>query len=465
MLAATVKDIERFVDHAGKVLAIRENSTVAQAAKKMTDNNIGCLAVFDTNKNFAGVITERDILAKVIAKNIPPSNALVANIMTANPVSVAMDTSIEVLEQLMAENQIRHLPVLDNDRPVGMVSSRDLIAYQLHSNKAMKAAAEQLAMLSTKLKNLPLKDVIALAIDEVPVAFSAQRAVLALPKKDSSDLVIYRSDCPLSRKGLLDPDKMRSLCEDNQVTSASVCEQCRCLGAKKTYIIIPLRIRDPLGDSFRDGYATTGFLCMCSFTTPNGDGEKLRLYKASLLQEILTLSLVNAWLYETCRKVCSEGQIEPITGVTTSRALDSIFRAECARATRYHWPFTVAVLRLDNFKQISERTSPDIADNAVRHLAKTLKDHVRATDVVARYEADKLILILPETDLDEAQTLLRRIHDRLTDTALPGVKSMPTILCGTALWDGSHAGAPAALIQRAEADLEAKYAPAPTSAP
>jgi CBS domain-containing protein len=98
MLAATVKDIERFVDHPGKVLGIKENSTVAQAAKKMTDNNVGCLVVFDTHKNFAGVITERDILAKVVAKPIPPQNVLVRDIMTAAPVSCTTDTTVEVLE-------------------------------------------------------------------------------------------------------------------------------------------------------------------------------------------------------------------------------------------------------------------------------------------------------------------------------------------------------------------------------
>jgi diguanylate cyclase (GGDEF)-like protein len=462
MLAATVKDIERFVDHPGKVLGIKENSTVAQAAKKMTDNNVGCLVVFDAHKKFAGVITERDILAKVITKNMQPSSALVANIMTADAISVTMDTTVEVLEQLMAERQIRHLPILAETEPIGMVSSRDLIAYQLHSSKAMRAAAEQLAMLSTKLKNLPLKDVIALAIDEVPAAFGAQRAVLALPKKDSSDLVIYRSECALSRKDLLEPEKISTLGENNQVTSTNVCENCRRLGAKKAKIVIPLRVEDPLATHGRDRRTATGFLCMCSFSTPNGNGEKLRVYKASLLQAILTCNVTNARLYETYRQLCSEGQIEPITGVTTSRALDSIFRAECARATRYHWPFTVAVLRLDNFKQINDQAGPDVADKAMRNLAKTVKDHVRATDVVARYETDKFILILPETNLDEAQTLLRRICDRIAQITLPRVKSA-AILYGTAIWDGSHAGEPAELIQRAEQDLEAQAAKIPAN--
>jgi len=459
MLAATVKDIERFADHPGEVLAVKDSTTVAQAAKKMTDNNVGCLAVFDAHRNFTGVITERDILAKVTARNIQPGNVLVTEIMTPNPISCTAGTTVDVLEQLMAENQIRHLPILDDDRPIGMLSSRDLIAYQLHSSKAMKAAAEQLAMLSTKLKNLPLKDVVALAIDEVPITFAAQRAVLALPKKDSSDLVLYRRDCPLSRKDLLDPERIGSLFDNNQVISANVCERCRCLGAKKTEIIIPLRIEDPLRKRAHDRRTATGFLCMCSFSTPNGNEEKLRLYKASLLQEILTLSLNNACLYEAYRHLCFEGHIEPITGVTTSRALDSIFRAECARAARYHWPFSVAVIRLDNLNQLTDQASLDVASDAMTNIAKTVKDHVRATDVVARYDADKLILILPETDLDEAQILLRRIRERLTKTTLPCIKEPPAILYGTALWDGSHTGAPTALIQRAEQDLEKQNSP------
>jgi len=180
VLTPIVKDIEQVAQQPGKLLTINENATVDEAAKKMTDNQIGCLVVFDAQDNFAGVLTERDMLAKILASSLPPDKVLVKHIMTTKAISCTIDTPIATIEQLMAEHKIRHVPIVEDGVPIGMVSSRDIIAYQLLSNKAMKNAAEQLAMLPAGLKSLDFDDVIALAINEVPKSFDADRAVLCL---------------------------------------------------------------------------------------------------------------------------------------------------------------------------------------------------------------------------------------------------------------------------------------------
>jgi len=187
----TVKDIEQFVEQPGGLLTTKENATIAEAAKKMSDNQVGCLVVFDMQNKFVGVLTERDILAKVTTRYLPPHNLLVREIMTTEPISCTMETTIEKAEQLMAEHKIRHLPIVEDGVPIGMVSSRDTIAYRLHNSKAMKAAAEQLAMLSTELKSLNLKDVIELAVSEVPKNLGAGRAVLCFAQKTSSELFAF----------------------------------------------------------------------------------------------------------------------------------------------------------------------------------------------------------------------------------------------------------------------------------
>lgn len=313
MFAPTVKDIEQVAKQPAKLLTIKENATAAQAAKKMTDNHVGCLLVFNTQNEFSGLLTERDILAKVTTKHTPPHNSLVANIMTTDPISCTMDTPIETVEQLMAEHQIRHIPVLDNGQPVGMVSSRDLIAYQIYTNKAMKTAAEQLAMLSTKLKSLNLKETIALAIDEVPKNFEADRAVLCFPPKTSYDLVIYRKDCILSRKELLDPKTTNQLSKNPHVTSTAICEECSRFGGRAPKLIIPLSIDGQLDNNTDNNKNNHSFLCMCRFNSSSGISERLRLYKASLLQQILSLNLTNAKLYYSYQKTQQDSQAKPST--------------------------------------------------------------------------------------------------------------------------------------------------------
>src|SRR4030042_2386705 len=158
----------------------------------MSANQVGCLIVLDAQNKFAGVVTERDMLAKVIAKSLSPDKLSVRDIMTTDVISCIMDTPIAKIEQLMAEHKIRHIPIVEDDLPIDMVSSRDLIAYQLSSNRDMKNAAEELAMLPTALKSLDFEDVVALAINEVPKSFNADCAALCFTQKDSSPSVIYR---------------------------------------------------------------------------------------------------------------------------------------------------------------------------------------------------------------------------------------------------------------------------------
>jgi CBS domain-containing protein len=175
MRKAIVKDIERVVKQPKRLLSIKENETAAEAAKKMTSNHVGCLVVLDTQGKFAGVLTERDMLAKVLATSLSPDNVLSRDIMTPNAIYCGTDTAMTDAEQLMAKHNIRHVPIVEEGVPVGMISSRDIIAYRLRSNKAMKAAAEQLAILSARLKGPDFNDILKLVIEEVPKLSSFRR--------------------------------------------------------------------------------------------------------------------------------------------------------------------------------------------------------------------------------------------------------------------------------------------------
>jgi CBS domain-containing protein len=295
-----VRDIEQFVEQPGRLFCVKDNATVAEAARRMSDNQVGCLVVFDPQDNFIGVVTERDVLAKVTATHMAPQNVLVSQIMTTQPISCTRDTTIEELEQLMDSHRIRHLPILENDQPVAMISSRDVIAYQLHSNKAMRAAAEQLTLLLTELKSLNLKDVITFTIEQVPKNFQAGKAVLCLTPKASSDLVIYRNDCNLARKHLLGTKAFEQISDANQVACTDICNECTQLGGQSPRLIIPLSANRQSDNDPESSLSSRGFLCMCRLKSFSEDAESLRLYKASLLQEMLSTNLTAAKVLQHC---------------------------------------------------------------------------------------------------------------------------------------------------------------------
>jgi len=448
----TVKDIDQAVKQPDKLLTIKENATVTEAAKKMSDNKVGCLVVFDTQGKFTGILSERDMLEKVLTTSLSQDSALVRDIMTADPISCTMNTPIAKVERIMAEHKIRHLPIVENGVPMGMVSSRDTIAYHLHSNKAMKTAAEQLAMLSTGLKSLELDDVIELAINEVPKSFEAECAVLCITQKDTPTPMIHRKGCRLSRENLLDPAKMKQLSQSTGVILDNGCEAC----CQAPRLVIPLTIYEQSADQNDCETAGQGFLCMCRLNQSSVDSEQSQLYKASLLREVLNVNLTNAKLYQDYQKARHDSEIDPLTGVGTRRVLEKVLKTEYARATRYNRCYCVAIVDIDNFKEINDTAGHAAGDRALQQLAKIMRESVRTTDVIiTRYGGDEFVLVMPETKIKGARVLLERLRRQVRTISIPKVKSV-TISSGLAELTENDDTAESTLSRADEALYEAK---------
>jgi CBS domain-containing protein len=101
----------------------RPEDTLAQAARKMWAQQTGSLLVLD-GSDLLGIVTERDIL-KAVATGIPLDTP-VSDAMSKDLITVDPGTSLREAARIMTEKWIRHLPVLDGDRLVGIVSQRDL---------------------------------------------------------------------------------------------------------------------------------------------------------------------------------------------------------------------------------------------------------------------------------------------------------------------------------------------------
>jgi CBS domain-containing protein len=104
--------------------------TVAQAARLMKEKRIGALLVLD-GVRLAGIFTERDALFRVIAEGRDPEKTRLAEVMTANPRTITADRPFGHALHLMHEGGFRHVPVVDQDRPLGVVSARDALGPEL----------------------------------------------------------------------------------------------------------------------------------------------------------------------------------------------------------------------------------------------------------------------------------------------------------------------------------------------
>ena len=127
----TVEEIDRVKKGECDVLTIDASATAVTAAEKMRHNHVGCLLVIDAKKGVVGILTERDITTKVVAVSADPAKTPVASIMTPKVVSCTMNTPLTKAQQLMAQFDIRHLPIVEGGSLMGMISSRDILAHEL----------------------------------------------------------------------------------------------------------------------------------------------------------------------------------------------------------------------------------------------------------------------------------------------------------------------------------------------
>jgi CBS domain-containing protein len=108
-----------------KFATIAPKATVREAARTMAERNIGAILVTE-GARLVGIFSERDILGRVVAKDLDPDTTPVESVMTRNPDSLPPNANIRDAMRLMVAHDYRHVPVLDGQRILGVVSARDI---------------------------------------------------------------------------------------------------------------------------------------------------------------------------------------------------------------------------------------------------------------------------------------------------------------------------------------------------
>jgi len=109
---------------------ITPDQSIADAARYMSERNVGAVCVLE-GERLVGILSERDMMKRVIAPNRDPGTTRVAEVMTAKPIVVDVHESYEKCLKVMKQASVRHLPVVEGDKLVGLVSLRDLLQVDL----------------------------------------------------------------------------------------------------------------------------------------------------------------------------------------------------------------------------------------------------------------------------------------------------------------------------------------------
>lgn len=125
------------------VETVSPETSVLDAAKVMNDHRIGSLVVVGHEGGIVGIVTERDFLRRVIADGRDPAETRVSQVMTRSILTCTPDTRLDEVRSTMRDRRVRHVPIIESDRLVGMISIGDL---NFAESQALNEQVEQLEM-------------------------------------------------------------------------------------------------------------------------------------------------------------------------------------------------------------------------------------------------------------------------------------------------------------------------------
>lgn len=136
MVPLTVKDIMR------KVITVDASLTVCEATKIMDEKNIGSVLIVK-NGEIIGILTERDVLRRVVAKGLDPWYTPVSQVMSFPLHTIDSNTDIITAGKIMSKHHIRRLPVIEKGKIIGIITDRDILDAVSRFQKAIEQAGSE----------------------------------------------------------------------------------------------------------------------------------------------------------------------------------------------------------------------------------------------------------------------------------------------------------------------------------
>lgn len=118
-----------------------QDQSIEEVARILATSDIGSVPVCQ-GEQVLGIITDRDIIVRAIAQGKDPKTTKCSEIMSKNVKTVTSDTDVHQASDLMAENQIRRLPVVENNRLIGFLAIGDIAVESIHMNEAGEALSD-----------------------------------------------------------------------------------------------------------------------------------------------------------------------------------------------------------------------------------------------------------------------------------------------------------------------------------
>ncbi len=124
------------VQKSGSIPTISADASVRDVLQGLEENDVGALIISDDGTTMRGIISERDVVRGLRTMGDEVLDATVSDLMTTDVITCSPNDQVALVRAMMAKHHIRHIPVLDNDRLVGLLSIRDIIQNRLDEIEA-----------------------------------------------------------------------------------------------------------------------------------------------------------------------------------------------------------------------------------------------------------------------------------------------------------------------------------------
>lgn len=299
------------------------------------------------------------------------------------------------------DDDLRLLQILSDQAAVAienarLLSGRDQLVHELAALLAVSEAA------SSASDEVELARVLA---DRMRRATGTEAAIIS--RWDESSTVLRE----LWRDGIVDPEVRTDVADSpirRDVLRAGRPVVVHADSQEPLPEVIQLRLLDGRTLIFMPlnaGGRTIGIVELISFRAPRYLDEA-EMQAAEAMASLAATGLEKVRLLSQLRNAAD---MDLVTGVHNHRYLQERMRQEVARSARSHSPFTVLMLDLDRFKPVNDRHGHADGDRVLHTIGATITAHVRTSDVVARYGGDEFVVLMPDTPVEYADQVARRI--------------------------------------------------------
>ena len=193
---------------------------------------------------------------------------------------------------------------------------------------------------------------------------------------------------------------------------------------------------------------------------PLGEGLAIAILAPAIIAPVMSFQMLRILsdLDQAEQKLQILSNTDELTQTYNRRYFIQVGEQELKRALRYGEIFSIALLDIDNFKEINDSSGHVTGDEVLRKLSYLFKQEIRETDVVARYGGDEFVFLFPQTDEKQVQTWAERLYEQFTEIpiALTGLEVRLSFSIGVASFDSTIATLDDILTKADRALYEAK---------